>query len=72
MVYEFCGKDTCDEFEFATTMLVERYDLGLSIDSQCVSKYIDTNKKYQDNEVTVFLTHEQAIELRNYLNEMYK
>ena len=72
MVYEFLGKDVCDELEFTTTMLVEKYDLGLSIDSQCVSRYTDTDKKYQDNEVTVFLSHQQAIEMRDYLNEMYK
>lgn len=72
MVYEFCGKDNCDELEFTTTMLVEKYDLGLSIDSQCISRYIDTNNKYQDNEVTVFLNDEQAVKLKDYLNEMYK
>ena len=72
MVYEFCGKDVCDELEFTTTMLVEKYDLGLSIESQCTSRNVDTGKKYQDNEVTVFLSHEQAAELKNYLNKAYK
>lgn len=72
MVYEFCGEDACDDLKFETFMLVEKYDLGLSINSQCISRYADCNKVYQDNEVTVFLSHEQAIELKDFLNKKYK
>lgn len=72
MVFEFHGEDFCDDLVFKTTMLVEKYDLGLSIDSQCVSRYEDNSKPYQDNEVTVFLSHEQAVELKDFLNKQYK
>lgn len=71
MIYEFSGEDTVDDLKFKTTMLVEKYEAGLSIESQCISEFLTVNSKHQDNEVTVVISHDEAIKLRDTLNAMY-
>lgn len=71
MIYEFSGEDTVDDLKFKTTMLVEKYGACLSIEAQCISEFLTTNRVHQDNEVTVVIPHDEAIKLRDTLNAMY-
>ena len=71
MTYEFAETSTVDDLKFNTTMHVEKYDECLSIETQCVSEFLTVNSKYQDNEVTVVMPHDEAIKLRDALNVMY-
>ena len=71
MTYEFTETNTVDDLSFKTDVLIEPYELGLSIDCSLYSYYTESKKEYQHNEVVAVLPDDEAIKLRDYLNNKY-
>ena len=71
MIYEFTETSVVNDLSFKTDVLIEDYDLGLSIDCTLYSYYTESKKEYEHSEVTAVIPHDEAIKLRDTLNAMY-